>query len=120
MAEIYQYSVAILIGVAIFGAILGVLRLRHNRQMRSAEGLIRKLEGTAVPDLEGEDSSEKILQDEEILPARPSLYGIPYLAGIITSLVIPSVFLILSLSGFIKANRGKRVYTPRNTLAISL
>ena len=95
MAEIYQYSVAILIGVAIFGAILGVLRLRHNRQMRSAEGLIRRLEGTAVPSLEGDDSPEKALQDDEILPARPSLYGIPYLAWIITSLVIPSVFLIL-------------------------
>ena len=94
MAEIYQYLVAILIGVAIFGAVLGFLRLRHASQMRSAEGLIRKLEGTAVSDLEGGDLSEKSFSDE-ILPARPSLYGIPYLAWIITSLVIPSVFLIL-------------------------
>ena len=95
MAEIYQYSVAILIGVAIFGAILGFLRLQHARKMRSAEGLIRKLEGTAVPVADGEDLPEKALQDEELIPARPSLYGIPYLAWIITSLVIPSVFLIL-------------------------
>ena len=57
MAEIYQYSVAILIGVAIFGAILGLLRLRHARKMRSAEGLIRKLEGTAVRDPEGDRRS---------------------------------------------------------------
>ena len=95
MAEIYQYSVAILIWVAIFGAILGLLRLRHARKMRSAEGLIRKLEGTAVRDPEGDKSAEKGFQDEEILAARPSLYGIPYLAWIITSLLIPSVFLIL-------------------------
>ncbi|MCH8819158.1 MAG: hypothetical protein IIB03_02430, partial [Acidobacteria bacterium] len=95
MAEIYQYSVAILIGVVIFGAILGFLRLQHARKMRSAEGLIRKMEGTAVPVVDGEGWSEKSLQNEEILPARLALYGIPYLAWIITSLVIPSVFLIL-------------------------
>ena len=95
MAEIYQYSVAILIGVVIFGAILGFLRLQHARKMRSAEGLIRKMEGTAVPVVDGEGWSVKSLQDEEILPARLALYGIPYLAWIITSLVIPSVFLIL-------------------------
>ena len=85
MAEIYQYSVAILIGVVIFGAILGFLRLQHARKMRSAEGLIRKMEGTAVPVVDGEGWSVKSLQDEEILPARLALYGIPYLAWIITS-----------------------------------
>lgn len=95
MAEIYQYSVAILIGVVIFGAVLGFLHLQHARKMRSAEGLIRKMEGTAVPVVDGDGWSEKSLQDEEILPARLALYGIPYLAWIITSLVIPSVFLIL-------------------------
>ena len=109
MADIHQYWVAILAGVAVFGAVLGFLRLRHARQLRSAEGAIRKLEGAAVKDLERKALPEKELHEEEIFPARPSLYGIPYLAWIITSLVIPSAFLILFFENLTSP------YTPPRT-----
>lgn len=90
MTEISAYSLVILVGVAIFGAVLGILRVFHLRKLRSATGVIERLEEKGVGDLQkGED-----LQVEE-LQKRPALYGIPYLAYIMTSLVILAAFFFL-------------------------
>jgi hypothetical protein len=95
MPEIYRYSVAVLIGVGVFGVVLGCMRLFHARRLRSAKTVIQKLEGTAVRELAKADQPERELGQQAPLPAHPSLYGIPYLAWILTSLVIPATFLIL-------------------------
>ena len=95
MPQIYQYSVAVLIGVALFGAILGLMRLFYTRRLRDAQSVIRKLEGAAARDLAAKDLPEKELGEEQALASRPALYGIPYLAWIMTALVIPAAFLIL-------------------------
>jgi len=94
MAEIYQYSIAILVCVAVFGAVIGLLRLRHARKIRLAEGVIQKLEGTA----DGEPVSQELAESEpreEDLEFRPALWGIPYLAWILTSMVISLAFMVL-------------------------
>ena len=96
MSEIYRYSLAILVGVGLFGAVLGVMRYFHARRLRSAKTVIQELEDSSVEDLE-----QKELPAGESLPAHPSLYGIPYLAWILTSLVIPATFLILFFENLI-------------------
>lgn len=93
MTEISAYALALLFGVAVFGAVLGILRILHARRLRSAAGVIRKLEGKAVGELQ--KSTEKDLRDEDELEVRPYLYGIPYLAWILTSLVVLLGFLVL-------------------------
>ena len=101
MTEIYTYSVAVLIGVGVFGAILALMRLRHTRRLRSAQGVIRSLETTALKDLEKKELPEKELREGELLPARPSLFGIPDVAWISTSLFIPSAFLIVFFANLV-------------------
>jgi putative nucleotidyltransferase with HDIG domain len=101
MTGIYAYSVAILVGVAVFGAILGLMRLFHNRRLQSAQGVIQRLEDTAHRDLGEQALPEKEPSEEELVPARPSLFGIPYVAWISTSLFIPGAFLILLFSNLI-------------------
>jgi len=82
MTGIYPYSVAILMGVAVFGAILVLMRLFHNRRLQSAQGVIQRLENTALRDLGEQALPDKKLRVEELVPARPSLFGIPYVAWI--------------------------------------
>jgi len=101
MTEIYSYSVAILVGVGVFGAFLGLMRLGHTRRLRSAQGVIRSLERTALRDLEKKDLPEKVLREGEVSAARPSLFGIPYMAWISTSLFIPSAFLIFFFANLV-------------------
>jgi len=101
MTGIYVYSVAILIGVAVFGAILGLMRLFHNRRLQSAQGMIQRLEDSAHRDLGEQALPDKEPREEELVPARPSLFGIPYVAWISTALFIPSAFLILLFSNLV-------------------
>ena len=72
MTGIYTYSVAILMGVAVFGAILGLMRILNNRRLHLAQGVIQGLENAALTDLGEQDLPERGLREEEGLPARPS------------------------------------------------
>ena len=81
MVEVYNYSIAILIGVAMFGAVLGGLRFLHARRLRSVRGVIRRFEDASVKELK--KFPEKELHEAEVPQVRPSLYGIPYLANLI-------------------------------------
>ncbi len=101
MTGIYTYSVAILMGVAVFGAILGLMRLFHNRRLHSAQGVIQRLGNTALRDLGEQALPDKELREEELVPVRPSLFGIPYVAWISTSLFIPSAFLIIFFANLV-------------------
>ena len=95
MAGIYTYSVSILIGLAVLGAILGLMRILNNRRLHSAQGVIQSLGSAALRDLGEQDVPERGLREEEVLPARPSFFGIPYVAWISTALFIPGAFLII-------------------------
>ena len=101
MTGIYTYSVAILMGVAVFGAILVLMRLFHNRRLHSAQGVIQRLGNTALRDLGEQALPDKKLRVEELVPARPSLFGIPYVAWISTSLFIPGAFLIIFFANLV-------------------
>jgi len=101
MTGIYTYSVAILLGVAVFGAILGLMRLLHNRRLQSAQGVIQRLKNSALRDLGEQALPDKELGEEELVPARPSLFGIPYVAWISTSLFIPGAFLIIFFANLV-------------------
>ncbi|MCH7803544.1 MAG: HDIG domain-containing protein [Acidobacteria bacterium] len=101
MTGIYTYSVAILMGVAVFGAILVLMRLFHNRRLQSAQGVIQRLGNTALRDLGEQALPDKELREEELVPVRPSLFGIPYVAWISTSLFIPSAFLIIFFANLV-------------------
>ncbi len=92
MNQISAYLLAILVGTVLFGVVLGLLHFFHMRKLRSAAGVIETLERRAAKELV---RTEKELREEEVLTARSALYGIPYLAWAVTSLVIPAVFLIL-------------------------
>ena len=107
MTEIYTYSVAILVGVGVFGAILGLMRLLHTRRLGLAQGVIQNLETIALRDLEKKDLPEKELREGEPFAARPSLFGIPYVAWISTSLFIPSAFLILFFANWARVSPGQ-------------
>jgi len=74
MTGIYTYSVAILMGVAVFGAILGLMRILNNRRLHLAQGVIQGLENAALTDLGEQDLPERGLREEEGLPARPSFF----------------------------------------------
>jgi hypothetical protein len=106
MTGIYTYWVAVLAGVAVFGAILGLMRLFHKRRLESAQGVIQRLENTALRDLGEQALPDEELREEERVPARPFLFGIPYVAWISTSLFIPCAFLILFFANLISP------YTP--------
>ncbi|MGH9339589.1 MAG: HD family phosphohydrolase [Acidobacteriota bacterium] len=96
MSEISTYVLAVLVGVALFGAVLALIRYFHTRRLRSAAGAIRQL---AVRDLGKVESEEAEFKEAEL--ARPSLYGIPYLAWIVTSLVIPAAFFLLFFANLV-------------------
>ncbi len=92
MVDISTYAWTVLIGVALFGAVLGVLRILHERRLKSAAGAIEKLQGRAAKELQ---SGDRELKEDEDLIERPALYGIPYLALILTALMILVTFLLL-------------------------
>lgn len=94
MTEISTYLLAVLAAMGLSGAIVGLLRLLHVRRLRAAPRVIRKLEGKVVKDFQKTESAERDLREEEDLTVRPSLYGIPYLAWVLTFLIIPVAFLI--------------------------
>ena len=101
MTGIYTYSVAILMAVAVLGTILGLMRLFHNRRQQSAQGVIQRLENTALRDLGKQALPDRELREEGLVPARPSLFGIPYVAWISTSLFIPGAFLIIFFANLV-------------------
>jgi len=101
MTGIYTYSVTILMAVAVLGAILVLMRLLHNRRLHSAQGVIQRLENTALRDLGEQALPDKELREEELVAARPSLFGIPYVAWISTALFIPGAFLIIFFANLI-------------------
>lgn len=94
MTDISSYALAIIVAVGVFGGMLAVLRYFQVRRLRLAARAIDRLEGRTIKDYRKADGKELEPQDEEILKAR-ALYGIPYLAWILTSLVIPVAFCIL-------------------------
>jgi cyclic-di-AMP phosphodiesterase PgpH len=95
MNGISSYVLVIIIAVGVFGALLGVLRLFYARRLQSAAGTIKRFEGKAAGDSQKAETSEKELRlEEDLRPAR-SLYGIPYLAWILTATVIPLAVLIV-------------------------
>ena len=77
MTGIYTYSFAILMGVAVFGAILGLIRLLHNRRLQSAQGVIQRLENRALRDLGEQVSPDEELREEKLVPARPFCLAFP-------------------------------------------
>lgn len=93
MTEISSYALVILVSVLLFGVVLGLVRFVHARRLKSAAGVISRLEGKAS-EVQKVEVAEKEFREEEDLSRRPSLYGIPYLAWILTSLFIPLGFLI--------------------------
>jgi cyclic-di-AMP phosphodiesterase PgpH len=96
MNGISTYVVVIILAVGVFGALLGVLRILHARRLRSATGAIKEFEHKEDKEPQKPGSSEKevrLLEDEP-RPAR-SLYGISYLAWVLTATVIPLAFLIV-------------------------
>ena len=113
MTGIYTYSFAILMSVAVFGAILGLIRLLHKRRLESAQGVIQRLENRALRDLGEPALPDQELREEELVPARPSLFGIPYVAWISTSLFIPCAFLIIFFANLIYP------YTPPDTGSVA-
>ena len=113
MTGIYTYSFAILMSVAVFGAILGLIRLLHKRRLESAQGVIQRLENRALRDLGEQALPDQELREEELVPARPSLFGIPYVAWISTSLFIPCAFLIIFFANLIYP------YTPPDTGSVA-
>jgi cyclic-di-AMP phosphodiesterase PgpH len=89
MNGISSYVVVIILAVGVFGALLGLLRLLHARRLRSATGAIEDFQVKEEGDSQRPETSEKEVRfEEELRPAR-SLYGIPYLAWILTATVIP-------------------------------
>jgi len=101
MTGIYTYSVTILMAVAVLAAILVLMRLFHNRRLQSAQGVIQRLENTALRDLGEQALPDKELREQELVAARPSLFGIPYVAWISTALFIPGAFLIIFFANLI-------------------
>ncbi len=95
MSEISDHALAVVVGFVLFGAILGIMQLLQARRSRSVEGVVRTLEGSAAKALDKTEALEKTLREEDDLSHRPSLYGIPYLAWILTSLIILFGFGIL-------------------------
>src|SRR5690606_34025167 len=94
MTSISSYALTILIVVALFGLMLGLIRLRQEQRLRSASDEIEELQKTSLKDIQK-------LRDEEARPVRPVLLGIPYLAYILTSFVILASFFILFMENLI-------------------
>ncbi len=94
MSEISNYALGILGAAILFGLALALMHVVERRRQKSVAGAVRNLEGKAVSALERSETLEKTLGDEDLLPKRPALYGIPYLAWILTSLTIVASFLI--------------------------
>jgi len=94
VTDISSYALAIIVAVGVFGGLLAVLRYFQVRRVRLAAKAIDRLEGRTIRDYRKADAKEIELEEEEVYKAR-ALYGIPYLAWILTSLVIPAAFLIL-------------------------
>jgi len=101
VTDISTYALAIILGVGIFGALLGGLRFLYARRVRSAARAIRKLE-VREPDFQRvEGGDEADFPEEEDLIRGPALYGIPYLAWILTSVLIPAAFGIMFLQNLV-------------------
>ncbi len=95
MNEISDHALAVVVGFVLFGAVLGVLQILQRRRSRSVQGVVRTIEGSAAKALDKNEALEKSLREEDEIAAKPSLYGIPYLAWILTSLIILLGFGIL-------------------------
>lgn len=91
MYEISDYAVLTLLAVVVFGLSLGLHRLLQKRRSRAVSGAVKDLEGTAQKAISKSETLERSLREETGLEA-PALYGIPYLAWILTSLLILLVF----------------------------
>jgi len=96
VTDISTYALAIILGVGIFGGLLGGLRFLYTRRVRSAARAIHKLE-LREHEFQGAEGEETELPEEDDLIKGPALYGIPYLAWILTSLLIPAAFAIIFL-----------------------
>jgi len=94
VTDISSYALAIIVAVGVFGGLLAVLRYFQLRRARMAAKAIGRLEGKTIKDYRKADGKEIEPEDEEVFKVR-GLYGIPYLAWILTSLVIPAAFFIL-------------------------
>jgi len=94
VTDISSYALAIIVAVGVFGGLLSVLRFFQVRRLRLAARAIDSLEGRTIKDYRKADGKELESEEEEVYKAR-ALYGIPYLAWILTSLVIPVAFCIL-------------------------
>ncbi|MFB3904886.1 MAG: HD family phosphohydrolase [Acidobacteriota bacterium] len=94
MTDISSYALAIIVAVGVFGGLLAVLRYFQIRRLRLAARAINRLEGRTIRDYRKADGKELEPEEEEVYRAR-ALYGIPYLAWILTSLVIPAAFCLL-------------------------
>lgn len=94
MTDISSYTLAIILAVGVFGGLLAVLRYFQVRRLRLAARAIDRMEGRTIRDYRKADGKELEPEEEEVYKAR-ALYGIPYLAWILTSLVIPIAFCIL-------------------------
>ncbi|RPJ57485.1 MAG: HDIG domain-containing protein [Acidobacteria bacterium] len=94
MTDISSYALAIIVAVGVFGGLLGVLRYFQLRRVRLAARAIDRLEGRTIRDYGKAEGKDLESEDEEVYRSR-ALYGIPYLAWILTSLVIPVVFCLL-------------------------
>jgi putative nucleotidyltransferase with HDIG domain len=94
VTDISSYAFAVIVAVGVFGGLLGVLRYFQIRRLRLAAKAINRLEGRAIQDYRKAEGKELEPEGEEVYKAR-ALYGIPYLAWILTSLVIPVAFCLL-------------------------
>jgi cyclic-di-AMP phosphodiesterase PgpH len=93
VTDISSYALVVVAAVGIFGGILAVLKWLHTRRLRSAAKVIHRLEDGAKR-FQKADVRE-LETDAEELGRRRALYGIPYLAWILTFFIIPLAFLIL-------------------------
>jgi putative nucleotidyltransferase with HDIG domain len=94
VTDVSSYALATVIAVGVFGALLGILRYFHARRLRSAAGVVRRFDEKGKRDFQ-QTNGKDIEREGDELYKPPALYGIPYLAWILTSLIIPAVFLIL-------------------------
>ena len=104
MTDVSSYALATIIAVGIFGLLLAIVRYFHARRLRRATRIVRRFDEKGDPDFSREESRE-IEPETSDLYKPPALYGIPYLAWILTSLVIPAVFLILFFENLVPPYR---------------
>ncbi len=93
MTEISDFALLMLTAVVLFGAVLGLHRLLQRQRLRAVPEVVRDLEGTAKA-IDKSEALETTLRDEADLQPAPALYGIRFLAWILTLLLVPLAFCI--------------------------